>query len=59
MTEEDIKAITESIQHTRKILDDIESMISDYEVCKSETSKKYIGAAVMKLAAAYKMAKAN
>ena len=48
MNDEEINEILSLIKHARQAIDDLEAMIQDFQACKSETSKKYLGAAILK-----------
>ena len=50
MTEEQKNTLKSMIGHIRATVDEIEQMLADYDLCQSETSKKYLGAAIMKAA---------
>lgn len=54
MTEEQKNTLKSMIGHIRAAADEVEQMIADYEQCKSETSRKYLGAAILKSAQALK-----
>lgn len=54
MTEEQKNAIKSLVEHARATADEIDQMLVDYEQCKSETSRKYLGAAILKTAQALK-----
>jgi hypothetical protein len=50
MTEEQKNAIKQIVEHARATADEIDQMLADYDQCKSETSRKYLGAAILKTA---------
>lgn len=50
MTDEQIEEIKSAISNVRKRADEVEQMLADYARCESETSKKYLGAAILKIA---------
>ena len=50
MNEEQKNAIKSLVEHIRATADEIDQMLADYEQCKSETSRKYLGAAILKTA---------
>ena len=54
MNEEQKNAIKSLVEHARSVADEIDQMLADYEQCKSETSRKYLGAAILKTAQALK-----
>lgn len=54
MNEEEKNQLKALAEKARAVIDDIESMIQDYDACKSETSKKYLGAALLKTATVLK-----
>lgn len=54
MTEEQRNTLKSMLEHVRATLDEVEKMLADYDQCQSETSKKYLGAAILKTAAVFK-----
>lgn len=56
MTEDQRNTLNGMLKHYRAALDEIEQMLFDYDQCKSETSRKYLGAAILKTAQALKQA---
>ena len=50
MTEEEKNNVKSAVEKMRSLVDNIECMLQDYEACKSDTSKKYLGAAILKIA---------
>jgi hypothetical protein len=54
MTEEQRNTLNIMLEHVRASLDEVEKMLADYDRCQSETSKKYLGAAILKTAAVFK-----
>jgi len=54
MTEEQKDEIKGAIARTRAACDDVETMLADYDQCKSDTSRKYLAAAIVKTAAAFR-----
>ena len=54
MTEEQRNTLNSMLGHIRAMLDEVEKMLADYDQCQSETSKKYLGAAILKTAAVFK-----
>ena len=54
MTEEQKNTLKSMLVHVRATLEEVETMMEDYEKCQSETSRKYLGAAILKTAAMLK-----
>lgn len=54
MTEEQKNALKSTLEHVRATLAEVETMMEDYEKCQSETSRRYLGAAILKTAAVFR-----
>lgn len=54
MTEEQLQQFREITRQMQDKIDDFNAMLDDYAGCKSETSKKFLGAAILKMSEQFK-----